>query len=278
MDRKLKKLQAPRNGIQYIVHPETREELNPFVFFDAGTLHRKDKGLSIEMHPHSGIGIITYFEGANLVHDDTGKNDNIIRDGGVQWIRAGGGVWHQEKYTKKEDIKTESWPMTLYQLWLQLPPELEESAVEYQNIQPEHLPVVDHVKVIVGEFKGKKSPLKLPYNMTYLDVKLGANEVFEFQTPEGQTTGFVFPRSGNVELFEDTLPLNNLSILENNEGRIEIIAKAESQFVVLMAEPQNYPMLTKGGSIHTNKASLDRSFARIRALGKSIALRKFSSN
>ena len=96
MKRKLKRLQPPRKGIQYIVYPETRKELSPFVFFDAGTMQRNDEGLFIGMHPHSGIGIITYFEGARLVHDDSGNNDQTIRDGGVQWIRAGGGVWHQE--------------------------------------------------------------------------------------------------------------------------------------------------------------------------------------
>lgn len=270
MDRKLKRLQQPRKGIQYIVFPETREELSPFVFFDAGTMQRNDEGLFIGMHPHSGIGIITYFEGANLVHDDSGNNDNVIRDGGVQWIRAGGGVWHQENYTKKENDNADTWEMTLHQLWMQLPLEWEESEVEYQNIQPEDLPKVDNVKVIVGEFKGQKSPLSVPYEMTYLDVNLAAGESFQFDTPQGQTVGFVFPRKGGIELFGTALPLNHLSVLENNEGGIVITANVDSQFVVLMAVPQNLPIVTQGGSIHTNQASLERSFHRIKEIGKSM--------
>ncbi len=271
MDRKLKKLQQPRKGIQYIIYPETREELSPFVFFDAGTMSRNDDGLFIGMHPHSGIGIITYFEGADLVHNDSGKNNNIIGDGGVQWIRAGGGVWHQENYIKKENSNTEFWQMTLHQLWMQLPPELEESDVEYQNIQPKDLPIVDNVKVIVGEYEGRKSPLKVPYAMTYLDVNLKANETFEFKTPPGQTTGFIFPRNGNIELFGDNLPLNHLTILENNEGSIVIFASADSQFVLLMSRPQNLPIITQGGSIHTSQVTLERSLARIREIGTSVA-------
>ena len=270
MNRKLKKLQTPRKGIQYIIYPETREELSPFVFFDAGTMKRNDGGLFIGMHPHSGIGIITYFEGANLQHDDTGKNDNLILDGGVQWIRAGGGVWHQENYVKKETTTSNTWPLTLHQLWMQLPPELEESEVEYQNIQPEDLPVVENVKVIVGTYQGHSSPLQVPYDMTYLDIHLSTNEAFSFQTPQGQTTGFIFPRTGNLELFGESLPLNHLSILENNEGRLELKAKTDSQFVLLIAAPQNYPIVTKGGSIHTNQAAMERSFKRIRAIGKAI--------
>lgn len=92
MKRNIKRFQEPRKGIQYIIYPETRQELSPFAFFDAGTMHRKDEGLFIGMHPHSGIGIITYFEGGDLQHDDSGNHDSVIRDGGVQWIRAGGSI------------------------------------------------------------------------------------------------------------------------------------------------------------------------------------------
>lgn len=264
MKRKLKRLQAARKGIQYIIYPETRKELSPFAFFDAGIMNRNDEGLFIGMHPHSGIGIITYFEGANLIHDDSRKNDNTIQDGGVQWIRAGGGVWHQENYVKKDNILAENWPLTLHQLWLQLPSELEESEVEYQNIQPEYLPVIDNVKIIVGAYGGQKSPLQVPYNMTYLDVNLKANESFHFQTPEGQTTGFVFPRAGNVELFGESLALNHLSILENNEGALSINALADSQFIIALTAPSNHPIIAERGSIHTNRTSMERSFERIK--------------
>ena len=263
MKRGLKQLQTPRNGIQYIIYPETRQELSPFAFFDAGTMSRNDEGLFIGMHPHSGIGIITYFEGADLMHDDSGENDNTIPDGGVQWIRAGGGVWHQENYIKKKTVKTESWPLTIHQLWMQLPPELEESEVEYQNIKPDTIPVVSGVKIIAGTYKGESSPLQVPYNMTYLDIELQAGETFEFQTPKGQTTGFIFPRKGQLNLYESTVPLGHLSILENNEGLIKLTAASNSKFVLLMAAPQHYPSITYGGSIHTSDAALDRSIKRI---------------
>ena len=89
MKRKLKRLQPGHNGFQYILEQSVREELSPVVFFDAGMLNRHDQGLHFGMHPHSGIGIITYFEGADLVHDDTGDHGDVIRDGGLQWINAG---------------------------------------------------------------------------------------------------------------------------------------------------------------------------------------------
>lgn len=264
MKRKLKRRQPARNGLQYIIYPETRKELTPLTFFDAGISHRKDDGLFIGMHPHSGIGIITYFEGGNLSHDDSGNNREVIRDGGVQWIRAGGGVWHQENYLKKESQQSGEWDLTIHQLWLQLPPKLEESEVEYQNFQPEDLPVLDNVKIIIGTYKGLKSPLNVPYSMTYLDVHLKAGEQFEFKTPEKQTTGFIFPRKGQLNLLDDELALNHIGILEENEGTLQISAQTDAEFVLVMTEPKDYPILAQGGSVHTNAESMRRSFARIR--------------
>lgn len=266
MERKLKRLQPARNGIQYITSQETREELSPFVFFDAGSMTRDDDGLNIGMHPHSGIGIITHFEGVDLKHDDTGDNAGIIKDGGVQWMHAGGGIFHAENYVKSAKHSTEHWDMSLYQLWLQLPPELEEAAVAYKNLQPEEITTVDNVKIIVGSYKGLTSSLKPPYDMTYLSVELKEGEKFEIDTPTGQTTGFVFPTKGDLQLFEEAIPLQHLSVLESNEGIMKFKANTASKFVFIMAAPQKHPILTYSGSIHTNEESMIRSLERIQKI------------
>ncbi len=268
MQRTLKRFQKPQNGIQYIVNPATREELSPFAFFDAGTMLRNDEGLFIGTHPHSGIGIVTYFEGGDLEHEDSGANEKVIRSGGAQWINAGGGVWHQEIYLKPQSAP-ETWPLTIHQLWLQLPSALEESEVVYQNVQPEKLPVSGNVKIIIGQYKGLTSPIKTPYNMTYLDIHLEAGESFDFKTPENQTKGFIFPRSGSLHMGSD-LPINTLAILEENEGELHLKANTNSKFVLALSEPQNSTILTRGGSIHTNHEAMERSFTRIKETGKAL--------
>ncbi|NKB67337.1 MAG: hypothetical protein GKR89_09780 [Candidatus Latescibacteria bacterium] len=267
MQRTLKRLQQPHNGIQYITSVATMEELDPFVFFDAGLMHRQDDGMRIGTHPHSGIGIITYFEGGELVHDDSGRNDATIKDGGVQWIRAGGGIWHMEHSKKKADEKAAPWPLAIHQLWLQLPPELEEGETEYQNIQPEDLPMVDNVKVIAGAYREVESPLKVPFELTYLDVKLAAGEIFEMQTIAEQSTGFVFPRIGEIELHGQPIPLGPLGVLQQGGGELSIQAQGDAAFVVATAVPQGLPKVVRGGSIHSNEGAMQRSLQRIEQIG-----------
>ncbi|PWJ44172.1 pirin family protein [Sediminitomix flava] len=267
--RNLKRIQEARNGIQHIVNSEVRNELKPIVFFDAGKFNNTANGFKIDSHPHSGIGIITYFHGTDLHHSDSGHNKGIIHDGGVQWIRAGGGVWHEEAYRRKHDAPLlGSWSGSIHQLWVQLPPEFEESDVAYANLKKEDIPTVANVKVIAGEYQGTTGLFDIPLNLTYLDVYLNEGEEWSFKTPKGQTTGFIYTREGELALGSDLIANSSMGILENNEGHIKVQALSkESHFILVTAEPSSFPILAQGGQIHTNRASLERSLVRIQELG-----------
>ncbi|NLR90235.1 pirin family protein [Flammeovirga agarivorans] len=271
MKRQLKRNQQGRGGFQYIVDPQTRRDLQPFVFFDAGVSKRNDEGMFFGMHPHSGIGIITYFEGGNLVHQDSGNNDDIIKSGGVQWINAGNGIFHAEGYRMPKGVNPfDSWELAIHQLWLQLPPELENGSTGYLNLQPENIPLVDNVKVIAGEYKGVKSNLDIPFDITYLDVSLKEGEKFVLETPLNQTRGFIFLRSGEASIYEDELTTNTLHILEENDGEIEIIAKENTKFVIGLTVPTDHKMFLGGGSIHTNKLSFEKAQENIQSLSSTV--------
>ncbi|KXX71948.1 pirin family protein [Flammeovirga sp. SJP92] len=271
MKRQLKRKQPGRNGFQFILNPSTRRELQPFVFFDAGKNKRRDEGMFFGMHPHSGIGIITYFEGGDLVHQDSSKNDNIIRSGGVQWINAGGGIFHAEGYRKPLEEENEEWSLAIHQLWLQLPEHLEEGKTGYQNVQPEEMKVVDNVKIIAGEYQGHKATLKVPYDLTYLDVTLKAGEEISIPTPKGQSRGFVFPREGKVTLHNEEISLGYLSILEENEGELHFKAEQDAQFVVGLTVPSEQHIVVGAGSIHSSIQALNNSKKRIQKIAMELA-------
>lgn len=249
----------------YILDASVREELNPFVFFNSGTVRVNEEEFVVPMHPHSGIGIITYFDQGVLHHKNSSGIEAYIDGGGAQWINAGGGTFHEERH-KKEEVVSKPWSLSMYQLWMPLPPDLEEGPVEYESYQPKDFPRVGNVKIIAGTYKGITSPLKSPYNMTYLDVELKADEVFELQTPRKQNSGFIYGIKGKATLAGEELSFVHLNILEKNEGNIRIHATESSRFLLIIGEPLPYPMLAHWGSIHTNEASMIRSMERIRRI------------
>ncbi len=272
MKREVKRIQEPRNGIQFVLYPETREELKPLVFFDGGKFKRNDEGFTIGFHPHSGIGIITYFHHTDLHHKDSSNNPGVVYDGGAQWIQAGKGVWHEEGYHRKYNATDlGEWEGSIHQLWIQLPPDFEEGEVKYRNLNPEELPWVENVKVLSGEYLGVKGPMNVPIKLTYLDVYLNEGETWSFDTPKGQTTGFVFTRDGELTIGNTIIPNSKLAILEHNEGLITANAVGkESNFIVVLAQPSQEDVVAQNGQIHTNRASLQRSAEHIKSIGKNI--------
>ncbi len=263
--------QEPYNGIQFVVDEATRNELKPLVFFDAGKFSREDDGFTINFHPHSGIGIITFMHGTDLHHRDSGNHDGVVPSGGVQWMKAGKGIWHQEGYRRElKGPETGPWTGSIHQLWIQLPPQEEESEVSYVSTKREDIPQVDNVNIITGQYKGLSGAFETPINMTYLDVSLDKDESWSFKTPENQTTGFMFVRDGKLDVYNTSLKSGEMGVMDHNDGEIQVIAQERSSFVVVLAEPSQWPIYTHGGQVHTNQDSLERSIRHISNIKKTL--------
>jgi redox-sensitive bicupin YhaK (pirin superfamily) len=95
--------------------------IKPFVFLDYGEVPPSDTMSGI--HPHSGIATLTVaISGALAYEDTTGKSGKVVA-GGLEWMKAGGGVWHDGHALGPEWLK-------VYQLWVALPASEENAPAE----------------------------------------------------------------------------------------------------------------------------------------------------
>lgn len=174
--RKLEKL-FTNHGPAYITGTN-RIEMSPFVLFDAGPL-KSDTVFGPDWHPHSGVATLTFPYISDLHHSDSENNEGVVKEGGYQWMQAGGGLWHQEKYHPNNG------EVGIQQLWVRLGPNEESAAPDYTDVQPEDVAVKGNTRVFIGEYEGLKSETKVPANITYLDVSLKAGETWSFDAPDG---------------------------------------------------------------------------------------------
>ena len=104
-------------------------------------------------------------------HGDSLGNKGKMGAGDVQWMTAGSGIMHQEM--PQGDARGR---MHGFQLWANLPSSLKMTAPRYQDIPAAVIPeVIDddgtHVRVITGDFWGKKGPVEgVAADPRYLDV------------------------------------------------------------------------------------------------------------
>ena len=70
------------------------EQLKPFVFLDLFEAEMRALAGSMPVHPHSGIATVTVFTQGDVTFDDPIAGHGTIGYGGLEWARAGLGMWH----------------------------------------------------------------------------------------------------------------------------------------------------------------------------------------
>ena len=153
--------------------PETHD---PFLLFDD---FRNDSPEAYKngfpWHPHRGIETITYVLNGSVEHNDSLGNSGTLSNGDVQWMTAGSGIMHQEMPTGNARGQ-----MHGFQLWANLPGSLKMTNPRYQDVQGKEISeIIDDdgtkVKIITGEFWGKKGPVDgIAADPLYLDINVPA--------------------------------------------------------------------------------------------------------
>ena len=150
------------------------KDFDPFLLLDDfRNDNPQDYLAGFPWHPHRGIETITYVLAGSVEHGDSLGNKGKMAAGDVQWMTAGSGILHQEM--PKGDPKGR---MHGFQLWANLPASLKMTDPRYQDIPSNAIPEVTdddgtHVRVICGEFWGKKGPVEgVAADPNYLDVSV----------------------------------------------------------------------------------------------------------
>lgn len=162
------------------------EQLKPFVFLDSFVGVMSEFAAAGGMPPHSGIGTVTVFTRGDVHFDDPEAGSGYIGYGGVEWMRAGGGVWHGKELSSGKSERIHG-----FQLWLSLPAELELAPVDSQYVEASDMHQVGPAHVIVGTHGGVTSPVRAPADVNYLLVTLAPGQRWNYTPPAGHTVGWL---------------------------------------------------------------------------------------
>lgn len=253
-----------RGPITRLMSPsDLGEELKPFVFLDLAVFEADLPARPLELgwHPHSGIATITVMlDGAIQFAETTGRSGTLPA-GGVEFMRAGGGVWHTGTHLPGET--------RLFQLWIALPPELENGPNASQYLLPTEVPSVGPARVILGEYGGAKSPIEAP-PMTYLQVTLKDGETFRFEPPQGHSLAWAAVSEGVLDAGE-SIEGGEMVLFARSEQPIDFTARGDTRFVVGSAAPHPHELHLGYYSVHTSPQALLRGETEIRRIGAELA-------
>ena len=231
------------------------ELLKPFVFLDLFD-NQGDRFPTFGLHPHSGLATLTYVAEGSVSYEDTNGAYGLLAAGGVEWMRAGQGVWHG-------DGAGESGLTRGFQLWVVLPPHLElgPSVSIYQDAKD--VRVAGPARVLLGAYEGASSAVRAPSEINYLALRLAPGERWQYQPPAGHDVLWIAVGKGVVRV-PDPVRRGELAIFAPGQEAVDFVAEAETEFVLGSAVPHPYELVTGYYSVHTSVGALAKGEQRIR--------------
>jgi hypothetical protein len=261
-------------------------ELDPFLLFDDfRNDHPELYQQGFPWHPHRGIETITYVLEGSVEHGDSLGNTGTLGAGDVQWMTAGSGILHQEMPSGNTKGQ-----MHGFQLWGNLPGSQKMCAPRYQDVQGKDIPeVIDddgtRVKVIVGEFWGKRGPVDgIAADPQYLDIYVpaGVKKTFRIDT---YRRAFAYVFNGQAAFADASRPTGvllekevagqevNIRDMSGDRTLVrfgtgdEITVQAGPEgvrFLLISGAPIEEPVAWHGPIVMNTQAELQKAFAELR--------------
>src|SRR5690606_1693110 len=180
-----------------------RRMVGPYIFFDRMGPIEMAPGLpreaDVRPHPHIGLSTITYLFNGEIMHRDSLGSEQAIQPGEVNWMTAGKGITHSERF---EYLRTHGGLLDGLQVWVALPQELEEKDPGFWHYGADALPTFsgDGIagRLIAGSLSGMNSPVAIDSPQFYVHWQLPAGS--RTSLPAEYPERAVYVVSGHVEV------------------------------------------------------------------------------
>ena len=250
-----------RHGpITRLVSPsDIGEFIKPFVFLDLFDISAATAP-NFGWHPHSGIATLTVLHEGALEYQETTGAKGILPAGGIEWMQAGGGVWHTGAASQQAKG---------FQLWIALPAELENSPSQSHYLSPDQVPEEKPARVILGSHGRANSAIAAPGQINYLDVQLAAGERWTYEPPLDHEVAWLAVAEGTIRTPEPVSSGEFVAFEESN-GALSIQADRASRFVLGSAARHPHDLVLGRYSVHTTRTALVAGESQIQRIGNQL--------
>lgn len=180
-----------------------RRMVGPFIFLDhMGPMQLAapvPRTADVRPHPHIGLATVTYLFDGELTHRDSLAVQQVIRPGEVNWMTAGRGISHSERF---DGMRAHGGPMHGMQAWVALPEAHEEDAPAFEHYGATDLRDVQGegwtARLIAGRGWSAESAVRTLSPLFYAHVFLQAGASIEL--PRDVTERAAYVVSGRLDV------------------------------------------------------------------------------
>jgi len=240
----------------------SRRMVGPYVFFDRMGPKDLAPGLppeaDVRPHPHIGLSTITYLFDGEIMHRDSVGSGQGIRPGEVNWMTAGRGITHSERF---ERLRREGGPLDGIQAWVALPDGREKMDPGFWHYPAAALPVFDGDgiagRLIAGRLAGVQSPVQVDSPQFYVHWQLRAGS--RASLPAEYSERAVYVASGVVEVEGQRVEAGEMAVLKSGKAAT-IAALGDAVVMALGGEPVG-PRYIDWNFVSSSKERIDQARA-----------------
>jgi len=215
-----------------------RRMVGPFIFFDhLGPLDMAPgvpRSVDVRPHPHIGLSTVTYLFSGEIVHRDSLGSHVPIRPDEVNWMTAGSGITHSERFEK---ARAQGDRLHGIQAWVALPEAFEETAPSFSHHEGADLPQWSdagvHGTLIAGDAYGLSAGVRTHSPLFYAHLEMESGAVAEI--PAGHAERALYIATGAVELAGAHYGAGKMLVLSGAASHLR--AAEPSTVMVLGGEP-----------------------------------------
>ena len=231
---------APGMEVKRILPFRMRRMVGPFIFMDHAGPVKVQPQLSSRMdvlpHPHIGLSTVSYLFGGQVTHRDSLGVEQVIKPGEVNWMTAGKGISHSERFEDPEVLA--GGQLEMIQTWVALPEQYEESDPSFDNYKPEHLPTYTEkglwMRLIAGNAFGLRNNVKTHSPLFYMHGAVERDTTFGL--PNEHPERGVYVANGELEVGGIKYSAGQMLVF-NKSATPTIKATEKTTFMMLGGEP-----------------------------------------
>jgi redox-sensitive bicupin YhaK (pirin superfamily) len=193
-------------------------------------------------------------------------------------MTAASGIVHDE-FHSREFTRTGG-TLEMVQLWVNLPAKDKMAAPGYQSILKEDIPAValeqegaGHLRVIAGEFDGRRGPARTFTSVDVWDVTLHAGRSAHFPVAEGRTLTLVILHGTALVNGSAIVRETQMATFERAGRDVRVEANGEVKMLLLSGEPIDEPVVGYGPFVMNSEAQIRQAIEDFNSgrLGRRIA-------
>ncbi|MFT4523430.1 MAG: redox-sensitive bicupin YhaK (pirin superfamily) [Bacteroidia bacterium] len=221
--------------------------------------HQHDLGVG--PHPHRGFSPVTFIFQGELHHQDSRGHSSVVKAGGTQWMKAGMGITHSERPSKK--LAAEGGEFEIIQFWINDAAKDKMSQPSYQAITPESTPSIEskdglsELLVVSGEQGNVVGVANSgwPINAFRINMQKGGEMMLDI--PEGHNA-ILYVLNGNLLVNqEESLFVKEVAYFDAGHGdQLKLEARDETRAILLSGTPIGEKVVQYGPFVMNSESEI----------------------